>query len=272
MASDYLQLLRSVGVPIDPDFAVRFESAYPYARPQSVPEPTLLPTVPFDVREDGVPVFTSSQYDWQRPEDNGWQEYEIVETAESAHPILTSVEEDPSLLKHVTRGRRKHVYDRIYHFKWTLYHTLGLMGAPVETDLLRDLEESIGGAVTGDDVYVRLHAELKRRKMGHLYLSIPSLIQRMGGATWVVPHGLLDRIETDFRILHRAFTINKETLRRRRFPKLLFVVLALLDERRVAPPYRIPWAHTAHHDHKLAVLYNKLSSATPDSGWTIKAL
>ena len=237
----YLRLLGDCGISVDADLFRTLHNP----TPPSPPPPT----------SEGLPVITRSAYDVRRPESYGVNNYWIVEDEEAAHPIATN---DPTLWHHMTL-HRIHRYDRVYIFRRTLYHLLGFTGSRRHpADLLPGLAAHLKQRLHHPDVYTRTRAWLTRRSLQPLYLSIPSFIQRLGGPTWGVSHLDVNAVESDFRRLHVAFDRYHPTLHRKRFPKMVFVVLALLAHRDIHPPYELPWCKTRPHAQHLRHLYNQL--------------
>ena len=241
---EYLRLLTECGIRVD---ATLFRSLHTSAA--AAPASPELPTY------DGLPVITRSDYMVRSPESYGINQYWVVEDEAAAHPVATR---DPTLWNHLT-FHRIHRYDRVYIFRRTLYHLLGLEGSRRHpADLLPGLAAHLKHRLHDADVYARTRAWLTRRALQPLYLSIPSFIQRLGGPTWDICHIDLATIENDFRRLHVAFNRYHPDLRRKRFPKMVFVVLALLAHHQIYPPYDLPWCKTRPHALHLRGLYNRL--------------
>lgn len=254
-ASKYLQLLSECGVTTDQE---AFEALFPW---QPIPElePSRLPDEPIGYTEDDVPIFTSEQVDMCDPEVFGFDTYQVFETAYSAHPQV----KDPSLWNHMQRTR-KHVYDRTYIFRWTLYNTLGIAGPAIPDTFLDALKKALGGqeALRDPNIYVRVREILRINKLRKLYLAIPRMITLMGGPVWTVPPSMvLYNINDAFRCVHHTFEKDKASFQRKRFPKMMFVVMALLEQFGIQPPYTIPFALTDVHLDNLRVIWNKINTS-----------
>lgn len=266
MADTYLDLLISCGIQVDPS---SFKDLYPWQQRDEVAQSTSrLPDTPIAYERDAynayddeetLPVFSSDQLALARPEDFGYQDYMVYESRETAHPIGL----DPSDWGRV-RKQHKHVYSRPYIFRWTLYHTLGFMGGPFDPDFLSELKTYIGGesVVTSPDVYIKVRDALRLAKLQPLYLSIPAIVRALGGPSWSHPTSMtMESVHRMFTKLHHAFQRTHENLQRKRFPKMLFVCLAILDSHGVTPPYTIPWSYTDQHNKQLHALFDKLNAS-----------
>ncbi|KND03438.1 uncharacterized protein SPPG_00922 [Spizellomyces punctatus DAOM BR117] len=260
MADTYLQLLASCGVHVDP---VQFKDLYPWQHKDVAQEtPDRLPDTPIayerDTYAEPLPIFSSDQLDLDIPEQYGYNEYIVYESRETARPIAL----DPSDWGRV-RKTHKHIYSRPYIFRWTLYHTLGFMGGPFDASFLAELKAHIGGdgAVNRPDVYIKVRDALRAAKLQPLYLSIPAIIRSMGGASWPhPPDHTMNSVQRMFTRVHHAFQHKHLDLKRKRFPKMLFVCLAILDLHGVTPPYTIPWTYTELHNKQLSALFTQLNT------------
>lgn len=246
----YLQLLTDCGIQLPDGFEQQFSALYDIAPPPPPPPSHTPLTI-----QNGVATFTRDQYDQIRPEVLGYTQYRVITTPESEHPFALN---DPSLWQHTSRTRI-HTYDRCYHFKWVLSHTIGLTGSNVSTAFLDQLRHDLNGQIMDPFIYHRIRAILKRNKQQHLYLSIPSLIQKLGGPVWTLPPpSRFDALLADFKALHNTFNRHQHQLTRHRFPKMVFVVMALLDVYYVSPPYDLPWTKTEVYMVRLSKLCNQL--------------
>lgn len=242
----YLQLLRQCGIAMDEP---AFRALH---RP-----PAVTTTATAAPLFQNLPLITRSTYDIRRPEDYDIDAYWVIEDYEAAYPLALN---DPQLFTHTSRTRR-HRYDRLYQFRWTLTHIVGLQGPPPRFDptILPALRKFLKHRLhQPGQVYIKTRDWLRRRGLQPLYLHIPYLIRELGGPTWAVDTLPLADLERAFRRLHVAFQYHAPEIGRRRFPKMLFVVLALLDEFHITPPYEIPWCKTDTHLMNLVRVYNRL--------------
>lgn len=242
----YLALLLECGVPLTREYQDTFLRLHGSPPPDtSGPDPD---------PSDGH-VVTRDEYDILRPEQQGHHTYTVMATRESEHPFATN---DPSLWSHTTRTRI-HNYDRCYHFRWVLSHTIGIIGAQVDPSFLEELRQAISLPLTDPLIYHHLRSILRRKRQQVLYLSIPSLIQKLGGPAWTLPPpSVFDELLMDFKSIHHTFSRYKYHLGRKRFPKMIFMVMVLLDVYRVDPPYDLPWTHTDIYMNRLTRLCNQL--------------
>lgn len=258
--AQYLSLLQQSHVTLSDEFCRAFLSAY---APPAPVEADLLITPscdPIGHTEDDEPIYSSDQIEFF--DHYGLDRslcHTVVQTEEHAHPICTA---DPSLYHHMTKTRI-HRYNRLYHFRWTLEHVFGLNGSQIRERHLRVVRLALSrkgvDPVSNTNIYEFVHEVFKSKGWNRLYICIPYVIAKIGGPIWTLPApSVYFAIENEFALLHNTFNRHKSILGRRRFPKLLFVILALLDIYKVRLPYHIPWTKTNLHMDELARLFNRL--------------
>lgn len=237
----YLELLAAVGVHVDAE-----EWNQVHINPNTLePEPwevPVLPSAPWRYNEDGVPEFTRSQFDVCPPELYGYDEYHIIEDELAAHPPCASYEQEVSWRRN---HRPIHRYDRTYRIRWTLAHIVGCAGwIPV------DVLDALRTHIYADDlmsrrIYERVRHCLKVARHTRLYVAIPYIIGQLGGPRWHISTDQYRAVLKDAVVLHGLFeTLKPQLQRRKRFPKIHFVLLRLLDRHGVWAPYKMAWART----------------------------
>jgi len=225
-------LLGECGVHISD---AEWEQAFP-PTPATVPKPGMTPISVFG----GKPMFSSSQVAWCAPEVFGYDDYGVIEDAETAHPwVLDWNDEQYYWGNH----RPIHRYSRLYRLRWTLSHVLGLAGqvADATVDALR--QQLPCGMMQTRKAYEWVRSTAHRQGLTLHALSIPLLVRKLGGPTWKVSHEQYHTVLREMERLHRGFA--QFRLGRQRFPKMQYVLLRLLDEAGVVPPYKVPWARTS---------------------------
>jgi hypothetical protein len=241
-----LQLLHEQGIDVDPSEWITLDPRPGGYSPRPRYDPPPLPTQPCYYDEDDLPVFTKSQLNNCAPEVFGYERYSIVEDAEAAHPFGLNYADEV----HWRRWHRPiHRYDRPYRIRRTLAFVTGYDCQAVPEDVLRQLKRYVTTAdLMSWHIYDRVRALLKRWRLAPWYSSIPHIIVRLGGPRWRVSTDQFRRVSEDALTLHRRFDHFRRQERlqgnRRRFPKMQFVLLRLLDRHGVHPPYRVPWART----------------------------
>jgi len=132
-----------------------------------------------------------------------------------------------------------HRYDRCYRFRWTFSHLIACNGK-ASLDLLREIR----ARVTNDVLHSRKCFEairecLKALGMPKSYISIPYIIRALGGPRWVITHDQIGQISSEGQLLCRLFNQVAQCLGRKRFPKMMFVCMKLMEKYRVVSPYKI---------------------------------
>ncbi|KAI8995095.1 hypothetical protein BC832DRAFT_617464 [Gaertneriomyces semiglobifer] len=149
----------------------------------------------------------------------GYEEYEVVEDRETAHPIaLEYADEQEWKINH----RRIHRYDRIYRIRRALHLMLGQADIQIPSEVLSGLRSFISDTqLMSRNIYEVVRKWMKVNKQGRLYGAIPLLIQRLGGPRWQVPYEQYKKIMEDAIQLHRTFEYLKrlDAIERQRFPK-----------------------------------------------------
>lgn len=194
---------------------------------------------------------------------------EVIEQPPTV-PTLIDIVPDSGWTRRTVTGRPIHRYDRLYHFRWTLHNLLGLHVGfelhPSDVGVVRCfLEPHLKDVLHSERIYMAVHATLRAYHMQKLYIRIPEIIRVLGGPSWNFgqrkTRDVLDAIEFRFQQLHAAFRRQGREMGRQRFPTLKFVAMALLHCEGIEPPYRIPWARTAHYSRQLSELMDVLCEA-----------
>jgi len=165
---------------------------------------------------------------------------------------------------HHTNLRKPHLYDRKYRFKWCFYHLISAMGKTPPDNIMEDLKTKFDKKVQGRRAYQVIYKYLKQNKLSIYYMSIPYIIQRLGGTRFNISSEKTRDIINQFNKFHYIFEKFKNKYSRIRFPKMLYISLRLLNEHGIEPPYRIPLTRTAKRRIKLEPLYNDLNNSTKD--------
>lgn len=252
MSAKYLDLLASVGVHIDADEwnQVHWNAAAEEPIPWEAP---VLPTAGLYTDDHGIPTFSRSQIDLCDPTMFGFHEYDVVEDAWSAHPLVPSYEQE---LDWKRNHRPIHRYDRSYRIRWTLAHIVGLAGT-VPPALLEGLSKCIRTEdLMSRRIYECVRHWLKRGRHSRFYMAIPLIIRQLGGPCWRISTEQYRIVLHEAVVLHRLFDAFKQQSRgnagcRKRFPKIHFVLLRLLDRHGVWAPYKMVWARTLIKTHQL---------------------
>lgn len=260
----YLELLNELGIEVDAAAWAETQKEFA-AGPREAPPPTLLPVKPDHYAAGGLPVFTSSQVAWCDPEVYGWDDYEVVEDEATAHPYVLSWTDE----QYYWGNRRNvHRYSRLYRVRWTLGHVVGHLGKlPPGTEAhLRDRLREEPGAVHGRGAYEWVRRRLKETGESALYLSIPYAVRQLGGPRWKVTDAQYNAVLEDAYALCKTFDALRKAGRvgRRRFPKIQYVLLRLLDRHGVAPPYKVLWARTSIKRRQLRGLLARLDAGAND--------
>lgn len=239
-ANGYLDLLAELGIVIP-------EQEWNEAH-NITPEEPRQPHEPVDIDSvSGLPVFTTAQLEWCEPEQYGYDKYQVIEDELTAHPF--ALDYDQELYYAANYNNAIHRYSRQYRLRWVLGHLVGQLGkAPkdVEQRLRAELCREGSDVLWTREAYEWVRGRLRKWKLSQLYLSVPHIVSRLGGARWRVSLKQYTQVVEEATRLHKIFDSMKRQgkLQRQRFPPLLFVLLYLLDRHGVMPPYRIPWART----------------------------
>lgn len=245
---EWLSLLAECGVDIPLEDWNR-EHPLPITAPiTDAPEPTGY--------VGDVPCYSSTQVDYCPPECWGIDVYHVEEDVETAHPYVLSWKDEQYY-----RGnfRPTHRYSRIYRLTWTLAHVLGYY-ARADPEIVERLRSDLGTnpVLRTRRAYEWVRAQLRSYNAPHMYLSIPALIRMLGGPSWHCSNAAWHAVKAEAEALHRAFDA-MEDKGRKRFPKMQYVLLRLLDKHGVAPPYKVLWARTSIKRRQLAQFLDRLS-------------
>lgn len=259
----YLELLASVGVTVTLD-----EWKATHDRPIDLipdhPGEAVFPLRPVAWTDDHVPCFSRRQYDMVRPEDVGYDCYQIHETTPSdASPVALSYADELELKRH---ARPVHRYNRLYRLKRTLAFTIGCAGV-LPPDPLPTIAVDV--LMSRRRIYNHVRKLLRTQYKGTVhaslyYASIPYIIAQLTNRRWKVTTTQFASVLDLATKLHFAFNALVRTggTARHRFPKMQFVILQLLDRFHIVPPYRVPWARTSIKRRQLASLVSELNSGT----------
>lgn len=162
--------------------------------------------------------------------------------------------------------KKIHRYCRKLRFKNQLYHLVGIKGN-IEIKDLNEIKKCIGKKLKTSPTrcYNIVYKFLKFKKWRKYYISIPYIIKIITGKKWIIKnkyfltsYEMIKFIENQFICLNYIFNLKFEILERKRFPKLQYIALRLLDDIEIYPPYHIPFARTIKKRKSLNPLYIKL--------------
>jgi len=157
--------------------------------------------------------------------------------------------------------KRVHLYSRIYYFRTVLAHLIGCNGN-IKDEHFTEIRICIGPKILTSPFrsYNIIYKFLKIKKWRKYYSSIPFIIQKLGGRYWDFggfnnASRVMQIVEQKFKKFHYLFLNNPKLLGRKRFPKLQYIALRLLEDSGVHPPYHIPFARTIKKRKSLDPLY-----------------
>jgi hypothetical protein len=158
--------------------------------------------------------------------------------------------------------RATHFYSRTVRFRSYLYHIIGSLGTTPDipiSEILADIELKRRIQTNPSEAYELVYEYLRKRKRRKSYISIPWIINCLGGPRWKISYEILSRVETKFIILHTNFNnLKTKIFNRIRFPKLQYVVLRMLLDEGVEFPYNIPLTRTQKRQTNLDVIYHTM--------------
>lgn len=262
----YLSLLASAGIVVGRDeWNACHGATAPPVEPIDDPcdgHPTF-PFRPVDWIDD-VPCFSRRQFDTCDPETLGYDVYFVKEISEAdARACVPTWEQEAAWRRF---KRPPHRYSRLYRLRRTLAYSIGAAGdLPPGHERIR-LPAKI--RTSRRHIYNHVRKQLRdlfkgTHRASRYYASIPYLIATLTNRRWHVSTGQWSAIMADAGRLHYAFDrlVKAGRLKRRRFPKMQFVVLKLMQRHKVVPPYHVPWARTSIKRRQLATLTGSLDNA-----------
>lgn len=172
-----------------------------------------------------------------------------------------------------TAKRKTHFYSRPVRFRSYLYHIIGSLGTTPDipiAQIIGDVRLTKQLRNNPAQSYEIVYAYLRERKKRKSYISIPWIINCLGGPRWKVPFHVLERIESNFLILHLNFNDMKSEVGRKRFPKLQYIVLKMLHDEGITFPYHMPLTRTYKRQLGLDPIYTKINVDLPVYGDAIQ--
>jgi len=157
--------------------------------------------------------------------------------------------------------KKFHEYSRVARFRWTFAHLISNMGK-ISEKCYEELNQEVGKRIPSCPfrAYNIIYKELKKRKLREYYISIPYILNRLGGKRWNLKTSDFIKVENKFLKLHHLFNNNKHLFKRKRFPKLQYIALKLLEDINISPPYHIPKVRTNKKRKSLDPLFSYMLS------------
>jgi len=189
----------------------------------------------------GVPVYSSSDIEvWGLPDHYGIWDYLVVETRETAHPMVNGWV-DLARCSLVPR----HEYSRIQRFAGIVRNLLGQGRLPDEViEYVEDNLEDFCAASVWESVQVLL----RRMKWGRYGNRIPVLLERFGFKTLLVQPKksgvMVDDVMIKFEEMSRKFDRMPKTTDWQYFPSMRYCALRLMQMNGIVFNYRVPLVKT----------------------------
>lgn len=191
----------------------------------------------------------------------------VIYSSNNESPYAVDFDQELHLKLNNDWEKSVHTYDRILRFKSALYYLIGVKGSVDEQTLL-NIKKQLGNRVITSPYrnYNLVYKYLKLHKLNKYYISIPYILNLMGAKRWKVPHQKLLNVIDNFTKFHYYFdSINNQDKKIRskvRFPKLQYIILRLLADQNIYPPYNIPITRTIKKRKLLDPIYNDLKLKT----------
>ena len=209
--------------------------------------------------ENWMPVYTSEQIDlYGLPDNWGIVSYLVVQTRESAHPMVTDYD-----MEQERRGalRPVHHYSRLERFESTLYQLIGCRGK-VPSFVIDHIKE-VGYDSDPDNIWESVQSILKKKNWRIYYNRIPTILQIIGFARKIDfkdNSRLLEEIVIDFKRINYKFERIKSGLGGRKyFPSLRFIAFKLLEKHGAVFQYQIPFVRTPRKMKMLLDLWRDIN-------------
>lgn len=202
----------------------------------TIPEKT--PTLPLQEKKEDEPIF------WN------WGPHVLRNNIDTERPFAINWSDEIGLVK-----KRIHRYSRLYRFRTILKQLIGLDGPTVPDTVLELIFMKIKNIKSRKHVWNAIRKVLKKNDLRKYYVQIAEIIWRLGGPRWLVSENCFARIMHDFHELHVKFNREKNVLKRKYFPPLIYTALYLLQKHCVTFPYKIPLARTVRKRKSLDLLF-----------------
>lgn len=209
--------------------------------------------------EDDLPIYTTAQVDlYGYPEDWGVENYLVIEEKETSHPMVTDYE-----MECERRGalRPIHHYSRVERFQSILYQLIGSRGVVPRLVIQTIVTEGYDNHP--DRVWNSIRGLLKKHNWSLYYNRIPVILEQLGykrKITFRDPNAFVIHIVNQFRKVSAKFEQIKDTLNRKYFPNLRYVVFKLLQENGAEFEYSIPFLRTPRKERMMDDLWLLLRS------------
>lgn len=227
----YIVLLRESGVDITDELLEGF--------PPDTVEPrqleSLLPTMPIGWSQEGIPYFSTRQLSWAKPEDYGFDVYEVVES--SATFALSWAEENS-----LPKRRPVHRYNRLERFRLVLNQLMLAQSACIPCYIM----DKIPKLPKDCDLWEEMRKYLKDMSLRKYYNRIPAILCKLGYCKYTLYRNstAYADILDDFKDMNCMFQQSRKSLKRVYFPNLRYVCTKLMQKHNVEIPLNIPQART----------------------------
>ena len=247
-SNPWLEMLTEIGIDIDPEEWA--EVTGETKEKEVLQTETILPTLPRGWSREGVPYFSTTQLSWARPEDYGWDEYEVIEGP--AHFALSWAEQCS-----LPKRRPTHRYNRFDRFRLILNQLMLAQAADVPDSVLA----KIPLLNRNGDLWEELRGILKQLSLRKYYNRIPAILCKLGYCKYTLNRNdkhAYDNILEDFSVLSKMFASSKTQLKRIYFPNLRYICVKLMAIHKVEIPLRIPYARTVKKEVSLEETFSQM--------------
>lgn len=214
------------------------------------------PIQPFRI-DNGVPIYSSDQLAlYGIPDLWGIHEYEVVESRESSHPMVTDYQ-----MEQDRRGalRPIHHYNRVERFESILYQLIGARGV-VPRLVLQTIR--IEGYETDPAlIWNSIRSILKKHNWRLYYNRIPVILEKLGynlKINFGDKNAFVLMIVNEFRKMSAKFEEIRPQLERSYFPNLRYIAFKLLQEHGAVFEYDIPFLRTPRKEKMMNELWELL--------------
>ena len=207
--------------------------------------------------DNGVPVYSSEQISlYGLPDLWGIHEYEVVESRETSHPMVTDYQ-----MEQERRGalRPIHHYNRVERFESILYQLIAVRG--VVPRLVMDTIRVQGYDSDPSKIWNSIRSILKARGWRLYYNRIPVILDKLGyhlRINFNDQHAFILMIVNEFRKISAKFEEIKDRLERSYFPCLRYIAFKLLKEHGAVFEYDIPFLRTPRKEKMMDELWELL--------------
>ena len=240
----FVQLLLEVGICVDPA-----EFDVPQSPVTPPPDSPILSSRPHHY--DGeVPVFTLDQINNSQPEQHGFTNYLVIDSA----PTLVLDWHDE---QNIVKRRPVHRYCRKERFKFILCQLIGCTGR-IPYKVYKHFSKIDYSHLPKNQIWNFMRFELKRNGW-KIYNRIPGLIGELGMTRPRMTNSQTYlAILKDFEQLHLIWPQVKEKFGRKYFPSLRYIALRLMEKSGMIPVIEIPLTRTAKKKVLLDEIYDEM--------------